>query len=1015
MRLKLVLLAVLLTTPLPVMAAKRFSEDQLKQLLMAAQATHRTDDVVVQQLADVKLENRLSGTDLQELLTLSPGPKSTQALHAIADASAFLDPVAAQIPNTPAPDVAAQKAMLARAVDYVAHTMHSLPNFLATRVTESYVDTLRGIDQAQPKRGSMYLLDAGSMPIGFNNGAETDDPGKTASANGVPGLSSWGEFGPVLSVVLFDASKGKIAWDRWELEDGKPAAVFQIIVDRSVSHYQVNFCCEKIGVALDYKNPSRMEGTMKVVSWKPGYHGRLELDPETGAVLRVTIETDPRPDDLVQKASMMVEYGQVKIGSKEYLCPTRSVSVSVSRAEFQLSGALQSADRMLLNDVEFTNYHRFGSEATLITEASPNELPATSAVPTSAEPTATGDKPGTQTAAPAPAQTPVQTAATQPAPVAQPVPAPQHTPAEAVEEIQTRSVESLPGMAGDAINGGTATPGKGDSANITLKIETRLVDVGLVADDHHGKPVTDLKEDDIEIFDNGRRQQVKAFTHETGGTGGVASTAATEPGASSGIFSNAQRTTEQLEQAPALLILLLDESHLPFQDLSRARAEVLRFLAASRPNSRIALYAISERGFRIIQDVTEDRELVEKKLAAWTPDASALAQAAALDRRDRQQFDTVHHVQDLDSVNGNEMDEAQTMQTTDPELQQMGDNPLGYALEGMTALARHFAPVPGHKSIAWISGDSVLQDWQDRAVGKDKGNSQLDAALQHTQEALNQAHMSLYAVDASAIVAAGAVDAALKNENVELNPVDQNGPTSIPRNGSPGRAKAEMLDNTRAIQGPVRQLADSTGGQAFNKGGDLKAKLENIDDDSSSYYELGFSPDTPADGKYHTLQVKVPTRKGVVLRYRAGYLYSEATVSTRQHFQQAVWSPQDDAEIEFDVQAVTAENSPSGKSGVRLHIGFPGLTFKQNDSRWTDQLYIFVAERDDASQKAEVSGETMRLSLKQATYASGMAAGIPYYRDVEPKSKFGSVRILVVDGNSGKMGTVTVPASAFHP
>ena len=112
---------------------------------------------------------------------------------------------------------------------------------------------------------------------------------------------------------------------------------------------------------------------------------------------------------------------------------------------------------------------------------------------------------------------------------------------------------------------------------------------------------------------------------------------------------------------------------------------------------------------------------------------------------------------------------------------------------------------------------------------------------------------------------------------------------------------------------------------------------------------------------------------------------------------------------------MTAEHSPSGKSGVRLHIGFPGLTFKQNDSRWTDQLYIFVAERDDASQKAEVSGETMRLSLKQATYASGMAAGIPYYRDVEPKSKFGSVRILVVDGNSGKMGTVTVPASAFHP
>ena len=81
---------------------------------------------------------------------------------------------------------------------------------------------------------------------------------------------------------------------------------------------------------------------------------------------------------------------------------------------------------------------------------------------------------------------------------------------------------------------------------------------------------------------------------------------------------------------------------------------------------------------------------------------------------------------------------------------------------------------------------------------------------------------------------------------------------------------------------------------------------------------------------------------------------------------------------------------------------------------WTDQLYIFIAQRDDAAQKAEVSGDTLRLSLKQATYESGMPAGIPYQRAVEAKSKLGSIRIIVVDGNSGKMGSVTLPSSALH-
>jgi VWFA-related protein len=1018
MRFRLVLLAAFLTTSLTALAAKRFSEDELKQLLLSAQVIHRTDDAVAQQLADVKLANRLSGTDLQQFLAMSPGPKSTEALHVIADASAFLAPPAGQLPATPAPDIATQKAIIARTIDYVAHTMPLLPNFLATRVTESYVDSLRGIDQAQPERGGLYLLGTSSAPIGFSDGRETDDLTKAARSSGVPGMTSWGEFGPILGVVLLDAAKGKLSWARWELEDGKPAAVFQFVVDRSISHYQLNYCCDRTGVSASQMVRGGIEGALKVVTWKPGYHGLMELDPETGAVLRITIKADLRPDDMVERASMMVEYGQVKIGSGVYLCPTRSVAVSVSSAEIEDHGAVEHMDRMLLNDVEFTDYHRFGSEARVFTNVAQNEAPAASAASTAAGPAPSADKAGPAPASPVPAPAPVKMAAAAPPPVPQPAPRPQPVPVDTDKEIQTSDVGSIPGIAGASANGSAQAPGNADSTNITFKAETRLVDVGLVADDHRGKPVTDLKEGEIEIFDNGRKQQLRVFSHETAAMGAAVTTAAetAQASTSSDIFSNATYPAEQLQLAPDLFILLLDESHLPFQDLNRARAEVLRFLAASRPDSRIALYAISERGFHVIQDVTQDRELVEKKLSAWIPDAGALAQAATLERRNRQQFDTVHNTQDLSSVNGNEVDEPQTMQATDPELREMGDNPLGYALEGMTALARHFASVPGHKSIAWISGDSVLFDWQDQAVGKDKGSKQIEAALQHTQEALNDAHMSLYAVDASA-VETSAVDASLQFRNIELNPVDQNGPPSAssPRNESPGRIKAEMLQDTHAIQTPIRQLADSTGGRAINKGGDLKATLESIDRDSSSYYELGFSPDTAADGKYHTLQIKVPTRKNVVLRYRTGYLYSEETASTGQRFQQAVWSPQDATDVEFEVQAVTAEDSPASKSGIRLRIGFPGLSFKQNAGRWNDQLYIFIAERDDATEKAEVSGETLRLSLKQATYDSGMPSGIPYQCDVETKFKLGSVRILVIDGNSGRMGSVTVPASALHP
>jgi hypothetical protein len=331
---------------------------------------------------------------------------------------------------------------------------------------------------------------------------------------------------------------------------------------------------------------------------------------------------------------------------------------------------------------------------------------------------------------------------------------------------------------------------------------------------------------------------------------------------------------------------------------------------------------------------------------------------------------------------------------------------LRYALQDLMALARHFASVPGRKSIAWISGDAALASWSGM-----KGNIQLDAAIQHTQEALNEARIVLYAVDASSsTMGPGGFDASVANPNGDPPPI-QNGPMG-PRLGP---SATPTQQEAQGIQAPARQLAEFTGGRAINKGGDLKNVLEGIDRDSDSFYELAFAPDTPADNKFHALVVKAPTRRNVVLRYRTGYLYSEESASNQQRFQQAVWSPQDANGIALTAEAVPAADAPSGKATVKLRIGFPGLALEQKGDRWTDQLYVFVAVRDDAAQQADVSGDTMRLALNRNSYDSGFPAGIPYQRAIEVKSRLGSVRVIVVDGNSGKLGSVTLPASALLP
>ncbi len=141
MRKTLALLAFVIAMSVPSLAVKRITVEQLQQTVAAAQASHRKDDEMVQQLAEVELTSRLSSSALQQIIASSPGPGTTLALRAIADTSAFLPPPPGEIPNIPAPTIVAQKAMLAHTIQYVSRTLPGLPDFLATRKTEHYDDS----------------------------------------------------------------------------------------------------------------------------------------------------------------------------------------------------------------------------------------------------------------------------------------------------------------------------------------------------------------------------------------------------------------------------------------------------------------------------------------------------------------------------------------------------------------------------------------------------------------------------------------------------------------------------------------------------------------------------------------------------------------------------------------------------------------------------------------------------------------------------------------------------------
>jgi hypothetical protein len=177
----------------------------------------------------------------------------------------------------------------------------------------------------------------------------------------------------VLATVLRDASKGKIAWSHWETAKTGTVAVFNYQVPAGSSHYEVNFCCVRgsedpsaygNGLAgLDVDKSNSYRGT-------PAYHGTLTIDPETGTILRITVDPELKADGPIMRSSVEVEYGPVEIGGNTYICPVRSIAVS--DAKTRLGGDMGDRTILRINEVAFTNYHRFGSTSQIVASGTGN-------------------------------------------------------------------------------------------------------------------------------------------------------------------------------------------------------------------------------------------------------------------------------------------------------------------------------------------------------------------------------------------------------------------------------------------------------------------------------------------------------------------------------------------------------------------------------------------------------------------------------------------------------------------
>lgn len=349
----------------PNVVAKHVTVEQLEQVLQAVHG--KPDREVAQRLSNLELTEQLSNPKLASWSADLRGPKAREALVALADASAFLAPPAAEIPGDAAPDASAQRSMISLADEFLNETIPKLPNFIATRTTVRYEET-----PANDNRGSrieyqpLHMVESSKATVVYSRGREEVNPGaveRTKAKTPEPYLSTYGTFGPILSAANDAIASSDLSWKRWERGADRLRAVFSYVIQQEQSHFRVGYCCLPEG-----------DGTTRLQVLQ-GYHGEIMIDPATGAVLRLTIEADLNRGLPLVRSDILVDYGPVELGGKTYICPVRSLAVWRSRTVSIL--ALTDWDETfrtygpfstMLNDMAFDNYHLFRAETRVLTD-----------------------------------------------------------------------------------------------------------------------------------------------------------------------------------------------------------------------------------------------------------------------------------------------------------------------------------------------------------------------------------------------------------------------------------------------------------------------------------------------------------------------------------------------------------------------------------------------------------------------------------------------------------------------
>jgi VWFA-related protein len=583
------------------------------------------------------------------------------------------------------------------------------------------------------------------------------------------------------------------------------------------------------------------------------------------------------------------------------------------------------------------------------------------------------------------------------------------------------------GTADNAPQNATANPGPQQSEPIegtatVLKVKSRLVVVDVIALDHKGAPVTDLKADDFILQEESKPQKIRVFNFQ--------GAPREQPAVMTPVTLSANRITNmpRFKTNSALNVLLLDGVNVSNVNQKYAREQMLKFLEKLPAGQPLAVYAMGSR-LRLLQDFTVDPALLKETVKKTKINASSVRSESS-------------NAVDLPPATLDAMPPAMQQQVLrfgeEQAINQM-DERIRLTVEQLSALARNLSGYPGRKNLIWLSEAFPAYLFPQDQDPKGRGSaeaSQLPVVksyqneINHAGDLLANAQVAVYPVDVAA-VGNHDVYSSLSNTDSNGNYLG-NSARGVVRSGLGGSAQGSEIGNASEVSinshSTMNTMADQTGGKAFYNSNDLNRAVRDSMEDGSIYYSLGYYPENKDwDGRFRRITVKV-NRPGVKLHYRQGFYAVEPKEYAKQDPKILAMDLASALDIGNPIstalpfQAVVMP--PSAQNGNKIQINYGvdphAIEFKlKEDGLQHAAVDCGVRVYSTNGESLKLQGNTFNAALAPEQYQKVMNAIFPCNQFLElPPGEY-RLRLAVRDQNNGLIGTAngsaSVPAEATSP